>query len=135
MIVEMSLYNELDRIVGMKTSEIINSICSQLGIAKAELAKRMGIYPSSLYRKLSRESMTFEELQKSLDALGVSMELQFQYPDGRSFSSQENHEQIVDDNELNREILEEVLLDHGLLFEEADNGSKAVAAVKEHEPE
>ena len=118
----------------MKTSEIINSICSQLGIAKAELAKRMGIYPSSLYRKLSRESMTFEELQKSLDALGVSMELQFQYPDGRSFSSRENHEQIVDDNELNREILEEVLLDHGLLFEEADNGSKAVAAVKEHEP-
>ena len=41
---------------------------------------------------------------------------------------------LVDDNELNREILEEVLLDHGLLFEEADNGSKAVAAVKEHEP-
>ena len=215
----------------MKTSEIINNICSQLGIAKSELAKRMGIYPSSLYRKLSRESMTFEELQKSLDALGVSMELQFQYPDGRSFSSRENHEQIVermgvlekmleadskvdefrkkslrelrtelnsavgyaelcrrhgaqmdsyldklsvvhgnmdrtisfalgesfsdesdeinstqveelqgkrvllvDDNELNREILEEVLLDHGLLFEEADNGSKAVAAVKEHEP-
>ena len=215
----------------MKTSEIINNICSQLGIAKAELAKRMGLHPSSLYRKLSRESMTFEELQKSLDALGVSMELQFQYPDGRSFSSRENHEQIVermgvlekmleadskvdefrkkslrelrtelnsavgyaelcrrhgaqmdsyldklsvvhgnmdrtisfalgesfsdesdeinstqveelqgkrvllvDDNELNREILEEVLLDHGLLFEEADNGSKAVAAVKEHEP-
>ena len=27
-----------------------------------------------------------------------------------------------------------MLLDHGLLFEEADNGSKAVAAVKEHEP-
>ena len=231
MIVEMSLYNELDRIVGMKTSEIINSICSQLGIAKAELAKRMGIYTSSLYRKLSRESMTFEELQKSLDALGVSMELQFQYPDGRSFSSRENHEQIVermgvlekmleadskvdefrkkslrelrtelnsavgyaelcrrhgaqmdsyldklsvvhgnmertisfalgesfhdeadeiepaqleqlrgkrillvDDNELNREILEEMLLDYGLLFEETDNGSKAVAAVKEHEP-
>ena len=25
-------------------------------------------------------------------------------------------------------------MDHGLLFEEADNGSKAVAAVKEHEP-
>ena len=228
---DMSLYNELDRIIGMKTSEIINSICSQLGIAKAELAKRMGLHPSSLYRKLSKESMTFEELQKSLDALGVSMELQFQFPDGHRFSSQENHKQIVermgvlekkleaaskvdefskkslrelrtelnsavgyaelcrrhgaqmdsyldklsvvhgsmertisfalgesfhdeadeiepvqieqlqgkrvllvDDNELNREILEEVLLDHGLLFEEADNGSKAVAAVKEHEP-
>ena len=215
----------------MKTSEIINSICSQLGIAKAELAKRMGLHPSSLYRKLSRESMTFEELQKCLSILGVSVELQFQFPDGHRFSSQENHKQIVermgvlekkleaaskldelrkklirelrtelnsavgyaelcqrhssqmnlyldklsvvhgnmertisfalgesfhdeadeiepaqmeqlqgkrvllvDDNELNREILEEVLLDYGLLFEEADNGSKAFAAVKEHEP-
>ena len=215
----------------MKTSEIINSICSQLGIAKAELAKRMGLHPSSLYRKLSKESMSFEELQKCLSTLGVSVELQFQFPDGHRFSSQENHKQIVekmgvlekmleadskvdefrkkslrelrtelnsavgyaeicrrhrsqvdlyldklsvvhgsmertisfalgesfhdeadeiepvqieqlqgkrvllvDDNELNREILKEVLLDHGLLFEEADNGSKAVAAVKEHEP-
>ena len=175
--------------------------------------------------------MTFEELQKCLSILGVSVELQFQFPDGHRFSSQENHKQIVermgvlekkleaaskldelrkklirelrtelnsavgyaelcqrhssqmnlyldklsvvhgnmertisfalgesfhdeadeiepaqmeqlqgkrvllvDDNELNREILEEVLLDYGLLFEEADNGSKAVAAVKEHEP-
>ena len=215
----------------MKTSEIINSICSQLGIAKAELAKRMGLHPSSLYRKLSKESMSFEELQKCLSTLGVSVELQFQFPDGHRFRSQENHKQIVekmgvlekmleadskvdefrkkslrelrtelnsavgyaeicrrhrsqldlyldklsvvhgnmeraisfalgesfhdeadeiepvqieqlqgkrvllvDDNELNREILEEVLLDHGLLFEEADNGSKALSAVQEHEP-
>ena len=215
----------------MNTTEITNGICSQMGISKAELAKRIGLYPSSLYRKLSKESMTFEELQKCLDVLGVEVELQFQLPDGHRFSSQENHKQIVermgvlekkleaaskvdefrkkslrelrtelnsavgyaelcrrhgaqmdsyldklsvvhgnmestisfalgesfhdeadeiepvqieqlqgkrvllvDDNELNREILEEVLLDHGLLFEEADNGSKAVAAVKEHEP-
>ena len=215
----------------MNTSEIINSICSQMGIAKAELAKRMGLHPSSLYRKLSRGSMTFEELQKCLDALGVSIELQFQCPDGHRISSQENHEQLVermgvlekkleaankvdefrkkslrdlrtelnsavgyaelcrrhgsqkdsyldklsvvhkdmertisfalgesftdesegfepsqieelqgkrvllvDDNELNREILKEVLLDHGLLIEEAENGGKAFAEVKEHEP-
>ena len=184
----MSLYNELGRIIGMKTSEIINSICSQLGIAKAELAKRMGLHPSSLYRKLSRESMTFEELQKSLDALGVSMELQFQYPDGRSFSSRENHEQIVERmgvlekmleadskvdefrkkslrelrTELNSAVgyaelcrrhgaqmdsyLDKLSVVHGNMdrtisfalgesfSDESDNGSKAVAAVKEHEP-
>ena len=215
----------------MKTSEIINNICSHLGIAKSDLAKRMGLYPSSLYRKLSKESMTFEELQKCLDVLGVSVELQFQYPDGGILSSQANHEQLVgrldilekkleaadkvdefrkkslrdlrtelnsavgyaelcrshgaqmdfylnklstvhssmertisfalgesfneetdeidagqiealqgkrvllvDDNDLNREILKEVLLDHGLLFEEAANGSKALSAVQEHEP-
>lgn len=215
----------------MKTSEIINSICSHLGIAKADLAKRMGLYPSSLYRKLSKESMTFEELQKCLDVLSVSVELQFSYPDGDTLSSRANYEQLmdkmevlekkleaagkvdefrkkslrdlrtelnsavgyaelcrrhgsqaesylnklsivhgnmertisyalgetvgdeadavdsakmdelqgkrillVDDNELNREILEEVLLDHGLLIEEADNGKKALSAVKEHDP-
>ena len=215
----------------MKTAEIINNICSQLGVAKANLAKRMGLHPSSLYRKLSRESMTFEELQKCLDVLGVSVELVFQYPDGNVRSSQVDHEQLlekkdllekelkvvnketefhkkilrdlrtelnsavgyvqlsrrrdaraeeylekltmvhtnmdrtisyalgeefddeiyevdfgetellegkrvllVDDNELNREILKEVLVDQGLLVDEADNGSKAFLAVKEHAP-
>lgn len=215
----------------MKTSEIINNICSHLGIAKADLAKRMGLYPSSLYRKLSNESMTFEELQKCLDVLGVSVELQFQYPDGGVLSSKVNYEQLidrmdilekkleaankldefhrkslrdlrtelnsavgyaelcrshgtqtesylnklsivhgnmertisyalgesfidetgapdpaifdelkgkrillVDDNELNREILEEMLLDHGLFVEKANDGNEAISAVKEHEP-
>lgn len=215
----------------MKTAEIINSVCGHLGIAKADLAKRMGLHPSSLYRKLSRESMTLEELQKCMDALGVSVELEVQYPDGKRFSSYESHEQLVrkmdmlekklaaadkvdafhkkalrdlrtelnsavgyaelcrrhaaefeqylgklesvhgdmertisfalgeaypdepeevdagqlealrgkrillvDDNALNREILEEVLLDHGLLIEKAENGSKALMAVRDHDP-
>ena len=215
----------------MKTSEIINSICSQLGIAKAELAKRMGLHPSSLYRKLSRESMTFEELQKCLDVLGVVIEFNLQYPDGNVRSSQFNYEMLlermdllekeletarkavefhkkslrdlrtelnsavgytelgmrhrskaeeylekiqmvltnveftiaytlgeslndeqdpeepeniealtgkrvllVDDNELNREILKEVLVDYDLLVEEAANGREAVEAVKRNEP-
>ena len=41
---------------------------------------------------------------------------------------------LVDDNQLNREILKEVLTDQGLLVEEADDGSKAVAAVRANEP-
>lgn len=215
----------------MKTSEIINNVCAHLGITKADLAKKMGIHPSSFYRKLARESMTMEELQKCLDALGVSLELQFQYPDGEKLSSKENHERLidkmdilekkleasdkvdefrkkslrdlrtelnsavgyvelcrrhgsqmdlylnklnivhgnmekaisfalgeayhdeideikdeqidalrgkrvllVDDNDLNREILEEVLRDHGILVEEAHNGSKALSTMQEHAP-
>lgn len=215
----------------MKTTETINTACSELGITKAELAKRMGMFPSSLYRKLSRESMTLEELQKCLDVMGVTIEFDLKYPDGRTRSSQANHELLlervellekeleaarkaaefhkktlkdlrtelhnavgyaelsrrhgtqaeeyleklrmvltdmeatiactlgepshdepaseepekieslegkrvllVDDNELNREVLKEVLMDHGLLVEEADDGSKAVAAVKANEP-
>ena len=41
---------------------------------------------------------------------------------------------LVDDNELNREMLKEVLMDHGILVEEAEDGSEAVAAVKANEP-
>ena len=215
----------------MKTAETINIACSELGITKAELAKRMGMFPSSLYRKLSRESMTLEELQKCLDVLGVTVEFELQYPDGRTRNSQASHELLlermgllekeleaarsaaefhkktlrdlrtelnsavgyaelggrrgskaeeylekiqsvltdmeatiactlgeplhdepsagepenlqslvgkrvllVDDNELNREILKEILTDHGLLVEEADDGGKAVAAVRAKEP-
>ena len=66
-------YANKDRIDHMKTAETINSVCSELGITKADLAKRMGMLPSSLYRKLARESMTLEELQKCLDVLGVTM--------------------------------------------------------------
>lgn len=215
----------------MKTAETINVVCAELGITKADLAKQMGIHPSSLYRKLTRESMTLEELQNCLDVLGVTIEFNLQYPDGKVRSSQANHEMLlermdllekeleaarkaaefhkkslrdlrtelssavgytelglrrgskaeeylekirlvltnveltiayalgeplndepdseepeniealagkrvllVDDNELNCEIMKEVLVDHGLLVENAGNGSEAVAAVKANEP-
>ena len=76
----------------MKTAEIINIVCSDLGIAKADLAKRMGMIPSSLYRKLARESMTLRELQECLDVLGVEMEINLRYPDDNARSSQVNQE-------------------------------------------
>ena len=215
----------------METAEIINTVCSELGTTKAELAKKMGIHPSSLYRKLARESMTLEEFQNCLDVLGVTIELSIKYPDGKVRSSQAKHEillermdllkkeleaerkaaefhkktlkdlrtelnsavgytelgrrhgsraeeylekiqmvltnveftiayalgesmndeqgleesaniealvgkrvLLVDDNELNREIMKEVLVGHGLMVEEAGNGNEAVAAVKAKEP-
>ena len=80
----------------MKTSEIINNACSGLGITRAELAKRMGMYPSSLYRKITRESMTLEELQKCLDVLGVVIEYKLRFPDGHARDSQENHELLLE---------------------------------------
>lgn len=215
----------------MKTAETINTVCSDLGITKADLAKKMGMLPSSLYRKIARESMTFEELQKCLDVLGVVIEFNLEYPDGNVRSSQFNYEMLlermdlleteleavrkavefqkkslrdlrtelnsaigyaelggrheskaeqylkkissvltnmevtiayalgeelddetiadepgnieilagkrvllVDDNELNREILKEILVDCGLTVEEASNGSEAVADVQDKEP-
>lgn len=79
----------------MKTAETINIVCSDLGITKAELAKRMGILPSSLYRKLSRESMTLEEFQQCLDVLGVEIEFSLKYPDGNVRSSKNYYEMFL----------------------------------------
>ncbi|MGN1351148.1 MAG: response regulator [Anaerovoracaceae bacterium] len=215
----------------MKTRETINIVCSELGTTKAQLAKKMGVHPSSLYRKLARDSMTFEELQNCLEMLGVSIEFSLRYPDGKVQSSRDNYEKVlermellekeleaarkaevfqkktlkdlrtelnsamgytelgirhvsraeeyldklqkiltdmeatiaytlgetrnddpdaddpkdiealagkrvllVDDHQLNREIMKEVLLEHGLLVEEAQNGSDAIASVKANEP-
>lgn len=215
----------------MKTSETINMVCSDIGISKADLAKRMGMLPSSFYRKLSRESMSLEELEKCLDILGITVELNLKYPDGHVINSQANYEMllqrvdllertleteikaiefqkkalrdlrtslnnavgytelgmmhgsnaleylekiepvlndmvlkisyalgeplfdeivleepsniddlegkrvlIVDDNQLNREILKEILVNHNLSVEEAGNGSEALYAVCESAP-
>ena len=215
----------------MKTAETINIVCNELGITRAELAKKMGMLPSSLYRKLARESMTLEELQKCLDVLGVEIEFNLKYPNGKTGNSQHNYELLlermdiletelevtrktaefhkkslkdlrtelsnavgyveigksqgskleeyldkiqaaltqmeltityalgetvyeesatydesdiealagrrvllVDDNDLNREIMKEILVGYGLVVEEADNGSSAIEAIKVKEP-
>ena len=41
---------------------------------------------------------------------------------------------LVDDNDMNRELMQEILTDRGLVVEEADNGNSAVEQIKEHEP-
>ena len=84
-----------DRSNDMKTAETINIVCTELGITKADLAKRMGMLPPSLYRKLARESMTLEELQKCFDVLGVSIEFNLSYPDGKVRNSQANYEMLL----------------------------------------
>ena len=79
----------------MKTAETINIVCTELGITKADLAKRMGMLPPSLYRKLARESMALEELQKCLDVLGVAIEFNLSYPDGKVRNLQANYEMLL----------------------------------------
>ena len=194
----------------MKTEETISAVCSELGITKADLAKRMGMLPSSLYRKLARESMTFEEFQKCLDVLGVTVEFELKFPNGNTRSSQMNHELLLERTDMleteleaarktaefhkkslrdlrtdlnsavgyaelgvnhepmageyleklrsilanmesaiahalgetvndepdeeEPEIMKQILVDHGLLVEEADDGSRAVEDVKAQEP-
>ena len=100
------------------------------------------------YAELCRRHSS--QMDLNLDKLSVvhgNMERTISFAHGESFHDEADEIEpaqmeelqgkrilLVDNNELNREILEEVLLDHGMFFEEANNGSKAVAAVKEHEP-
>ena len=41
---------------------------------------------------------------------------------------------LVDDNDLNREIMKEVLVSRGLVVEESGNGKEALEAVQAKEP-
>lgn len=84
------------RMDDMETAKTINTVCSDLGVTKADLAKRMGMLPSSLYRKLARESMTFEEFQRCLEVLGVTIEFTLRYPDNSLRSSQVNPEMLLE---------------------------------------
>ena len=95
-----------ERGASLKTAETINIVCAELGTTKAELAKQMGMLPSSLYRKLARESMTFEEFQKCLDVLGVTVTFTLQYPDGKTRSSQANYEMLLEKLDLLEKELE-----------------------------
>ena len=67
----------------------------------------MGVHPSSLYRKLARDSMTFEELQNCLEILGVSIEFSLRYPDGKVQSSRDNYEMVLERMELLEKELEQ----------------------------
>ena len=90
----------------MTTAEIIGAVCAELGIAKAELAKRMGMLPSSLYRKLARESMTLKELEDCLNVLGVRISTELHYPNGNTHSSQANHQLLLEKTALLEKELE-----------------------------
>lgn len=89
----------------MTTLEIINNVCNKLGISKAALAKKIGMLPSSLYRKLDRDSMSLQELQKCLDLLNVSLSININYPDGTVQDPQVNYELLLEKyNVINKEL-------------------------------
>lgn len=94
-----------------------------------------------------RHGTQAEEYLRKIQQVLTNVELTIDYALGESTDDKSGSEEpeniealkgmrvlVVDDNKLNREIMKEVLVDHGLTVEEAGNGSEAVAAVRANEP-
>ena len=88
-----------------------------------------------------------EEYLEKIQMVLTNVEFTIAYTLGESLNDEQDPEEpeniealtgkrvlLVDDNELNREIMKEVLVEHGLMVEEAGNGSEAVEAMKAKEP-
>ena len=51
----------------------IKELCKERGITQADLARRLGVRPSSLSQSISRNRLSADSLKRIADALGVDI--------------------------------------------------------------
>ena len=66
----------------MTTSDMVRELCDRMNISLAELCRRIGQTPQNFNKKLQRGTVSFEEMMKIAEALGVGYEQAFVLPDG-----------------------------------------------------
>ena len=66
----------------MTTSDMVRELCVKQNISLAELCRRIGQTPQNFNKKLQRGTVSFEEMMKIAEALGVGYEQEFVLPDG-----------------------------------------------------
>ena len=66
----------------MTTSDMIRELCEKQNISLAELCRRIGQTPQNYNKKLQRGTVSFEEMMRIAEALGVGYEQAFVLPDG-----------------------------------------------------
>ena len=66
----------------MTTSVMIRELCEKQNISLAELCRRIGQTPQNFNKKLQRGTVSFEEMMRIAEALGVGYEQAFVLPDG-----------------------------------------------------
>lgn len=76
----------------METSDMIKELCNKKNVSVSELARRVGQTPQNFGKKLKRNTVTLDELKQIADAMGVTFEQSFIFPNG---------EQIKISNEYN----------------------------------
>lgn len=66
----------------MTTSDMIRELCEKQNISLAELSRRIGQTPQNFNKKLKRGTVSFEEMVKIAEAVGVGYEQAFVLSDG-----------------------------------------------------
>ncbi len=66
----------------MTTSDMIRELCEKQNISLAELSRRIGQTPQNFNKKLKRGTISFDEMVKIAEAVGVGYEQAFVLPDG-----------------------------------------------------
>lgn len=66
----------------MTIEQKINMALAYKGISQAELARRIGTTPSNLNKKVKRNTLTKEEMEKIARALGGSWRAEFVFENG-----------------------------------------------------
>ncbi|WP_411335890.1 helix-turn-helix domain-containing protein [Ruminococcus gauvreauii] len=70
----------------MTTSDMIRELCEKQNISLAELSRRIGQTPQNFNKKLKRGTVSFDEMVKIAEAIGVGYEQAFVLPDGEKIS-------------------------------------------------
>ena len=66
----------------MTIEQKINMALAYRGMSQAELARKIGTTPSNLNKKVKRDTLTREEMEKIARALGGSWRAEFVFNDG-----------------------------------------------------
>ena len=66
----------------MTIEQKINMALAYKGMSQAELARKIGTTPSNLNRKVKRDTLTKEEMEKIARALGGSWRAEFVFENG-----------------------------------------------------
>lgn len=66
----------------MKFANRIKHLLVDCGISEAELARRLGIKPPTLNKKMHTDNFSTQDLEEIASALGVSFEAYFVLPNG-----------------------------------------------------
>lgn len=72
----------------MTTSDMIRTLCEKQNISLAELSRRIGQTPQNFNKKLKRGTVSFDEMMKIAEAVGVGYEQAFVLPDGEKIRLQ-----------------------------------------------